>query len=437
MSYDSTMRNNIFKAIDKKKEEIIGFLQEFVRIKSITRNEEIAQKFIEKKFREMDLLVKLTEINNIDRVKSHPAYIETSWVKEDEVKPHVPNVIGILKGKGGGRSLILNGHVDVVSPEPIELWVHDPWGGEVKDGKLYGRGSWDMKAGIVAMIFAVQIIQDLGINLKGDVLLESVVEEECGGSFGTLTTILQNYKADAVIIPEPTNFELCIATGGISYFRIRVQGKSAHAAVAHTGINAIEKIMKIYNALVELDIYRRNKIRYSLFEKWCGQSCNLHVGLLRAGDWAPTVAGWAEMEGRVGFIPGEKIENIKKVVEETVNKAASLDSWMKDNPPKIDWFGWQTEPFEQKPINPLFQIIRRTVKDNFSDIKPIYMGMPGGLDMRLYIGYTNTPAVSFGPRGANMHGVNEFVIVEDVIKLTKILTLTLMEWCGYDKKIRE
>jgi len=198
---------------------------------------------------------------------------------------------------------------------------------------------------------------------------------------------------------------LCIATGGISYFRIKVEGKSAHAAVVHTGINAIGKIIKIYNALTELDKYRRNKVIYPLFEKWCGQSCNLHLGLLRAGDWPPTVAGWAEMEGRVGFIPGEKMKDIKKVVKETMNKAVSLDSWMKDNPPKIDWFGWKTEPFEQKPTNPLFQIIRKTVKDNFSDVTPEYIGFPGYLDMCLYIGYANTPAVCFGSRGDNMHVV--------------------------------
>lgn len=429
MLSDSMLKDKVFKVIGRKREEIIDFLQRLVSIKSVTRNEEIAQNFMKKKFEEMNLLVRLVEAE-VDKVENHPAYVETSWVEEAKEKSHIPNLVGILDGKGGGKSLILNGHVDVVSPEPVDLWTHDPWGGEIDDGKLYGRGAWDMKAGIVAMIFAVQCIQEIGIRLKGDVLLESVVEEECGGAYGTLTLILSGYKGDAVIIPEPTNFGLCVAGGGLSYFRVRVKGKTAHPSKAHTGVNAVGKIMKIYKALEELDMYRRNKVNYPLFERWYGESCNLHIGTLRAGDWPPTVAGWAVMEGRVSFVPGEEMEDVRTIVEETVNKAASLDPWMRDNPPEIEWFGWKADPYEQGPDHPLFQIIRRVSKDDFG-IEIENIGIPGGLDTRFFVRYADIPAVCLGPRGGNDHGIDEYVVLEDVLKLTKMLSLILMKWCRY------
>jgi acetylornithine deacetylase len=141
------------------------------------------------------------------------------------------------------------------------------------------------------------------------------------------------------------------------------------------------------------------------------------------------VAGSAVMEGRVGFVPGEGIEEVRKTVEKTVIEAANLDPWMKDNPVEIEWYGWKADAYEQEPNHALFQIIRRVSKNQFGfEVK--YMGTPGGLDTRFFVRYGGIPSVCFGPGGDKDHGIDEYVVLEDVMRLTKILSLTVMEWCG-------
>ena len=154
---------------------------------------------------------------------------------------------GNLNRTAEARSLILNGHVDVVPVGNQELWDDSPWSGKIREGKLYGRGSCDMKSGMSAGMFAVKALQSVGFSPQKDVLIESVIGEESGG-VGTLTSIVKGYKADAAIIMEPTRLRICPVQAGALTFRIKVPGQSIHASMKKSGVSAIEKFYQILDA---------------------------------------------------------------------------------------------------------------------------------------------------------------------------------------------
>ncbi len=418
---ESRAKEETLETLDRLRDEILDFVRNLVRIPSIVGSEGRAQEFIKGKFDQMQLDTRLIQPDKAT-LQKHPGYCEVPWGYEDR-----PNVIGIWRGRTPKRSLILNGHIDVVTPEPIHLWNHDPWGAEIEGGKLYGRGAWDMKAGIAAMIYAVQSLQKAGIELDGDVILESVIEEEAGGSGGTLAVLLDGIRADAAIIPEPSSLNLWLASNGVNYFRVRVEGKTAHPMRAKSGVDAIEKAFWVWDALKQLSRRRRAEVRYPLFEGESDYACDLNVGVLRAGDWPSAVPGWAEMDCRLSFTPDERMEEIKELVERTIFQKSQEDLWLRDHPPQVKWFGWSAHPSKQSSDHPLVQIVRRIATEECG-IEPEFRGFAGGLDTRLFLQYGGIPAFCFGPRGNGIHGIDEFVIIEDIFKVTKVLACMLLEW---------
>jgi acetylornithine deacetylase len=428
----SRVKTKILDEIDKKRDEMMDFLQKLVRIPSVVGHEGDAQKFMEKTFRDLELEVYVWE-PNVAELRKHPAFFKTTSYTKFGYKGR-PNVIGKLRGSGQGRSLILAGHIDVVSPEPVSAWTHDPWSAEIVDNKLYGRGAADMKGGIASMVYALKCVQETGIRLKGDVILESTIEEEDGGVGGTLATILKGYRADAVIITEPTGgCNVGIASAGVMYFRVKVVGKSAHAASAHFGVNAIGKIIKIYNALSELNKKRQAKISYSpaeIYPDMKGHVTTINIGKISGGDWPSTVAGWAELECRVGWPPGEELKDVKGQIERTIEKTAKRDAWLKENPPKIEWFGWRAEPHEQDLNHPIVKTVAEFVNE-LTRKETMFVGGSAGLDTRFFVRYANVPAITFGPRGFNLHSIDEYVEIDSVVETAKVLALTMVDWCGY------
>jgi acetylornithine deacetylase len=182
--------------IDKMKEEIISTLRDLVKIPSVVGQEGPAQNYVEHIYRSLGLNVIILG-PNIDRVKGHPSFIDTEMSYEGR-----QNVIGVLSGDPNSPSIILNGHIDVVSPEPVHAWSHDPWGGVIVGEKMYGRGTGDMKAGLLANYYALKGILTAGFKPKGKVMLQSVIDEEAGGAGGTLACLMEGYTADGMICTE-------------------------------------------------------------------------------------------------------------------------------------------------------------------------------------------------------------------------------------------
>jgi len=405
--------------------ELVEALRQLVRIPSVTGNEGPAQEYVRSLFEELDLEVISFEADR-DEVKRHQAYVDSQLDYGGR-----PNVIGLLKGDPRKRSIILNGHVDTATGEPVEEWERDPWGGTVEGNRLYGRGALDMKGGLIANIFALKTLIKLGLDPGGTVTLQSVIEEEAGGGGGTLACFLKGYTADGMIVTEPYPY-ICIARSGLIYFRIKVEGKTAHGGRAHHGVNAIGKMLKLYQALEKLDQERSTAVKFPLIEKWSGRSCNLSISRFSAGSWLPnTIAGNAEMEGRVSFVPGENRQDIRRQIETVVQEVAAGDPWLRDHPPLVEYFSFQTDPEENDLADPFV----KTVISSASRImggEVTVEGRPSAADTR-FSKYFGFPALSIGPDGDKPHGADEYVDLDSVETITKLLALAVLSWCGGDK----
>lgn len=416
-------RELVLEKVDSLKEQLIEDVCKVVQIPSVTGDEGKAQEHIKKLYENLGLEVDVFEAD-YDTLKKHPTYIESIPNFENR-----PNVIGKLKGTGEGRSLILNGHIDVVSPEPFASWSFDPWGGIVDNGRIYGRGSMDMKGGLIANYYALKAVMESGFKPKGDVILQSVIEEELGGGGGALACFLKGYTGGGFITTEPNR--LGVGHPGINYFKVKIKGKPTHAAISHLGVSAAEKGFIIFQALTELDRIRAERQRFPLAEKVAGRSCNLNIGIFSAGDWTSTVPSSAELSVRISYTPDETKEDVVNEVEKCIMEAARRDPWLSENLPEIEWFGWDAAPWFQD-VNDTFVQQFVKVSEGVLGEKPEFVAFPGGLDNRFAQEF-NVPSLSFGPVGGNLHGFDEYVTIDSVFETTQIIALMILEWCGYEK----
>ncbi len=418
--------------VRNNQDKLVSLIQDLVRIPSVSGKEEEVQKAIFKKFTELDLKPKYI-YPDIETLRKSDDFFETTSFTKFGYKNR-PNVVGILKGTGNGRSICLNGHVDVVSPEPVEHWSHDPWGGE-KDGDfIYGRGAGDMKAGVASIIFAVQALKETHTELKGDVYIETTIEEEDGGVGGCLYLRLTQPKTDAAIITEPTGNNIGIAGAGIMYFRVIVTGIPAHAATAHFGVNAIVKMVPIIEALKTLNKNRQEEISYKYAEvdpRMKGKATTLNIGVINAGDWPSTVPALCILECRIGFPPGETQEIVINQVEKTILDAANKDEWLKEHPPKVEWFGWKAKPHEQNPEHPFVKLLDNNLR-KIAGIEPTYFGGAAGLDTRFFV-HHDIPTVIIGPISEKTHSTDERVSISSTVTTTEVLIGTIMDWCKDEK----
>ncbi|MBW2063174.1 MAG: ArgE/DapE family deacylase [Deltaproteobacteria bacterium] len=415
------VRKKIFAAVDNNKEEITRMLQALVRIPTLVGDEGEGQKLMNELFLNLGLKVIVFEAD-YDKVSRHKAFSHSGYDFKDR-----PNIIGILEGSPSAKSLKLSGHIDVVPVEPAGDWEYGPWEGKVVSNRLYGRGALDMKAGLVTNYFALKSLLEAGLKPDGTVILESVIEEEAQGGGGTLACLMEGYTADGLVISEPSGETITIATAGVHWFRVRVTGKPAHAGRAHVGVNAILKMNKLCQALEQLDVERGENVHYPLFEEYSPRSCHLNIGTYKAGDWPSTVPSWAEIECRIGSIPGEDTAAVKNQVEATIKQAAEVDEWLKDHPPEIIWFGLQAEPWAQDPKHPLVTNFKSCAGKALGKEVVLY-GAPASADTQ-YVQYFDQPALIFGPRGNRTHATDEYVDLDSVVNCTKVLASFMMDWC--------
>ena len=414
----------LVRQVDLNFDEQVTFLAELVTHESIAGQEGKAQQFFTRTCREWDLKPELL-YPDPEVLRSHPSFLDAGLDYSER-----PNVIVRAGGDAPGQSLILNGHIDVVSPEPADQWTVDPWGGDIVDGLLYGRGSSDMKGGLSANLFALKALLDLDQRPRGSVILESVIEEEPGGSGGTLACFVNGVTADAMVVTEPSLETLGVTHPGILHFRVKVTGRTAHAGFSHEGVNAIVKILPVVKALEELDRLRAETLSYPRVEELTGRSCNLCLGKLSAGDWVSTVAGEAVLECRVGFVPGETAEMVKNQIEITVRDSVKDDDWFIEHPVEVEWFNWQTEPWVEPEDSPLTKSFLEAGKNVLGQY-PRLIGAPGAMDTRFGPMF-QTPSICFGPRGGNSHAADEYVELESVRRVTKVLAVFIAQWCGLE-----
>ena len=416
------IKNQIDSAVDAAWEEIVSFIQTSVQSPSLANNEGPVQELVQNKFDSLGLITRRIPVI-FDAIKDHPAFCDDGFSPNTRV-----NVIGQWNNDGGGKSLILNGHVDVVPTGPEELWHESPWSGAIKNGKIYGRGSTDMKGGLSAAIFAVQILQKIGFKPNGNVMVQSVVGEESGGC-GTLTNIVKEYSADAAVILEPTSLKISPIQSGALTFRLKIQGKATHAAMRWDGVSAIEKFNLIHQSILEFEKERHQSFDIKYYESK-DRVAPINIGTIKGGEWHSTVPETVVAEGRLGVFPGESAQDARDTFETHLKTISETDDWLKENLPIVEWFEGQFESGKTDINHPLIQSLSDCYHQTTGDA-PIIEGVTYGSDLRLFTNHAHIPAVLFGPGDVRLaHAANEYVEIDEVITTVKIIANMIVAWCG-------
>nr|WP_235550997.1 peptidase [Paenibacillus sp. Soil787] len=418
------MQKQIHEWIRLHREEGTCFLQKMVRIPSTQGNEKEAQALIADKFRELKLDVDVWEPDG-EALGTHPYFCSPRNRFTGS-----PNVVGVMKGSGGGRSILLNGHIDVVPEGDRNQWQDDPYSGNMVDGKLYGRGATDMKGGNASLLLAIEAIQSLGIKLKGDVIIQSVIEEESGG-VGTLAAIVKGYRADAALIPEPTNLRIFPKQQGSMWFRLEVKGRSAHGGTRYEGVSAIEKSMIVMKHIVELEQQRNARISDPLYAQ-NPIPIPINIGVIQGGNWPSSVADTVKLEGRMGVAPEEKLDEAKAEMAQWIEGLKEKDPWFEAHPVAVEWFGARWVPGSVDPKHDLMRVLMEQYREVKQE-EPIIQASPWGTDGGLLTQLGETPCIVFGPGITQVaHYPNEHIVLDHVFEAAEIIALTLIHWCGLD-----
>lgn len=360
------------------------------------------------------------------------------------------NLVGILRGSGGGRSLIYNGHVDVVPVGNASDWKFgDPFSGKIEDGRIYGRGTSDMKSGLVTQLKGVDALIRSGVKLKGDLILQSVVGEETMSHDVGVSAVAEKYQADAAIVSEPTAppepLAVVPVTPGLLWFTLTCRGKASHASVrseliraggkgSEIGVNAIEKGVYLLLALRQLEEEWGQTKKHPLFRPG---HFTLHPGVITGGPYGVMIpfliSQFCTIEYAVWYPPQEKEEDIRQEIEDHIFKACQLDSWLKENPPEIK-FNLHWPVSEISIDHPIVQTCARAHRDaiyprQVEDHK-LFQGFCAVCDAA-FLNRAGIPSVIYGPGSLlQAHSVDEYVNIEELIIATKTFALAALEWCG-------
>lgn len=334
------------------------------------------------------------------------------------------NVYGRFPGKAGGKSLLFNGHVDVMPADDAEEWTYPPFEPVIADGKMYGRGTADMKGGLMASLMAVQLLKDAGAELPGDVVITSVCDEEGGGN-GSMQAIMSGQKADGVVVCEGTSDELILAHMGFVFFRVEFEGKACHSGGKSNGVSAIDKAVKVMHALEEKEHQWLLKYKHPLLP-----APNLNVGVIQGGSAGSTVAGDCMFASCVHYLPNQmSYDQVVAEFTEVVERTAKADPWMEKHPPKITIYQ-AGGGFEMEQDHPFVDAFRKAYRDA-RDKEVKIVGSPAGCDSRLWRNIAGCPTVQFGPGNlAQCHGVDEWVSIDAYLESILIYANLILEFCA-------
>jgi acetylornithine deacetylase len=346
-----------------------------------------------------------------------------------------PQLLARRPGAGGGRSLVLNGHVDVVAAEPRERWASDPFRAEVRGGDLYGRGACDMKAGVAAMVLAAEVLADLDVPLAGDLLVNAVTDEESTGA-GAMASVAHGVRADGGLVPEPTSLDLWLGTRGSLLLTATVEGRPGHAGVVQLhrveggAVNALEKMTRVVlPALLGLN------------EEWCGRPEQRHPFLrpggvvptvLIGGEWMVTYPARSTLTCHVTYLPaqadpGGGASRVQREVEDWVRRAAAADPWLAEHPPRVRW-AEHVPPFEVPAGDPVVRAAQAAAGE---------LGAGGAIATRTTwcdaatLTRAGIPAIALGPGSIDLaHTIDERVPLDELVRAAQLLALSAMRFCG-------
>lgn len=433
----------------------IAALAAFVRIPSLTGEEGDGQAHVAALLRGLGAEVDCTEPDVDAMFAAFPdiAQYPTHWqhdlilpyaelptaaaLRESGLEPVLnyrnrPNVVGVLKGTGGGRSLILNGHVDTVTVEPREAWTRDPFGAEVAGGMMYGRGTSDMKGGLMAAILAVTYLREAGVELRGDVILQSVVNEEHAGN-GTLDLVRRGITADAAIVLEPTENQVFVTHPGGLYWQVDVPGipRSPGArwkGAEQDGVSAIERLPGVIEALLaverEYNAVPANDPRaadVAAFSLVMGKIAGGHYETVTAGDL--TLKGGAYFSGRVG-----RVQDVMTRFRSAIGEANTRSPHLRCDPVRVSFLHHDDSTTQPDGIA-VAQGMAATLAARGAPAA-VRHG-PFCCDMRHLVNQGGIPAIVFGPGTiAQAHKPDEHIPVAEYLAAIGHLIQFIHAWCN-------
>jgi acetylornithine deacetylase len=406
MMLEQALKTQIMNQVDRQFDDQTRVLADLVRIPSTRFREAPAQDMMVRLFREDKLSVDRWQIR-IDDLKHLPGYSPHSQDYDDAW-----NVVGSWRPESPtGRSLILNGHIDVVPEGPHEMWARHPFDAVVKDGWMYGRGAGDMKAGLILNLYALRALRALGYQPAADVYQQSVVEEECTGN-GTLQCLLAGARADACVITEPHHDHFTVAQVGVLWFHVDVRGVPGHAA--RGGRGAFEAALEVLAALraLEAELNADPPPPYDAIE----HPINLNVGVVRAGDWPSTVTAECTLSCRLAMYPGDDPADLQRRVEAAVA------------PYEVRYDGFACEgsvvSHEEDVVVALGEAYAAVHGE-----RPALRATTATTDARHFV-RNGIPAICYGPLAERIHGIDERVSLRSMVEVARVLARFVLDWCG-------
>jgi len=430
MTISSSIQQDILSAVESNFAQQVDFLCELTRFPSTRGEESTAQEWMTKAFLERGL--------HIDR-----------WLLDHRELEHLPgyspvlspydnaiNLVGISASKTArGRSLILNGHIDVVPTGPADMWSRPPYSAEIEGDWLYGRGAGDMKAGLCANLFALDALAALGFRPAANCFLQSVVEEECTGN-GALACLHRGYRAEAAIIPEPFNESLVSAQVGVIWLQIRLKGIPAHVAYAAAGVNAIEAVFPLVAALRELEHRWNHDLAKPSHYGHIDHPLNLNIGKIEGGDWASSVPSWATLDVRMGIYPGQDLNQAEQAIRDCILTAAKQSAFLRENPPEIINHGFRAEGYSladddsEAAASAIETLASAHQQVNGQTLRQ--EAITATTDARFFGLYGGIPTLVYGPKAEHIHGYDERVSLSSTQRVTQTIALFIANWCGLE-----
>lgn len=424
------LRRAALAQVDALGPYLLATAQELVRIPSVnhppTGDEYACQMVVARHLREIGLEPEVYYLDTVPGLREHPSF----WHGRDY--SNRPNVVARRRGSGGGRSLVLSGHIDTV-PLGVAPWTRDPFGAEVHDGKLYGLGSYDMKGGVVLILGVMRALQELGIILKGDLIGESIVDEEFGGVNGTLAGRVRGDNGDAMIITEPTGLDIWNVGRGGRVARITLSG--AEGIIFSEGEPG-HAVRQLAHFLKWVDIFRqRRRERVPGWQPGPEDPIPVWVTKVSGGGWGDNVPITVPSEIKVELywqlMPGEEQEQVEGEF------VSWLDEMVADKPNDFTSrptfaFPIRFMPAGETPAeSPIVQALSAAAREVTGAPPRVHPG-PGPSDLFVVQRDFHTPAIHYGTHGGGAHSADEHLIVEDLVTGTQTLTLLTLAWCGVE-----
>ena len=415
----------IKQSVEVGLDEQIEFTKKLMRFPSLRGAEHAVQDFMFRELRRRGFAMDRFAMDP-DAIANHPG---GAPISADHSQ--APIVVGIHRPRDEiGRTLILQGHVDVVPAGPADLWQSPPFEPTIKGDWLFGRGGADMKAGHAANIYCLDALRRIGLQPAATLYLQSVVEEESTGN-GALMTHLRGYRADAVLIPEPEEEKLVRANVGVLWFELDVRGEPAHVREMETGANAIDAAYRLIAELrryeVELNAIKADHEGFEAEH----HPINLNIGKIEGGDWGSSVPCWCKVQCRLAIYPGVSAKDAAQQLEARVAAFARSDGFFANQPPRITFNGFFAEGYRLAPGSDAEAVLGRAHEHATGKVLESFM-TPGYLDTRVYALYDQVPALCYGPISKNIHAFDERVSLASLKRITTAMALFVAEWCGVE-----